>query len=346
MNLKQILPIETNYKLRHLQEWKKNSHPDYISLDMLKANKRVFFLDVPAYGNLGDQAIAYAMETFIARILPDYTQIEITEDKLPAYLKWLKATVKENDLICLTGGGNMGVMYQRYESVRRLILSIFPQNPIVIFPQTFDYGETPYALKELNRAKLVYGSASKLVLCARDEESYEGMKENFPNVKIVFCPDIVLSLDYRNQFNKTDEVGICLRNDAEGVVGTGDLEKLAATFPRYVLLSTTNNNDAVINFQNRKGIVEKKLQEFGTKRLIITDRLHGVIFAFITGTPVIALPNTNGKVEKVCRYLSPNGNVIFTKSVDDIPKFEMKPHGTVMERFGEITDVIRSIAEE
>ncbi len=345
MNLKQILPIETNYKLRHFREWGKNEHPDYITQDMLNSKKRVFFLDAPAYGNLGDQAIAYAMETFVARTLPDYTQIEITEDKLPSCLQWLKNTVKENDLICLTGGGNMGVMYQRYESVRRLVLKTFPHNPIIIFPQTFDYGESSYVRKELNRAKSIYGAVLRLVLCARDEGSYERMKENFPGVTIVFCPDIVLSLDYRDRFVKTGEVGICLRDDAECVVGAAAYKKLAVKYPESVPLSTTDGDDVVINFQNRKSAVEKKLQEFGSKKLIVTDRLHGTIFAFITGTPVIALPNSNGKVERVCRYLSPCGNVIFVKNIDDITEPETEAPGTVMDRFGEIADAIKCVTE-
>ena len=132
MHPKQILPIEWNYRLRHLLSGIEKIGPD-LEVGTLEANERVFFLDAPAYGNIGDQAIAYAMESLISKILPNYKQIEITEDKLPSCLSWLKQNIRDNDLICLTGGGNMGVMYQRYESVRRLVLNTFPHNKIVIF---------------------------------------------------------------------------------------------------------------------------------------------------------------------------------------------------------------------
>lgn len=345
MNLKQILPIEMNYTLRHFCELQKKETPE-AAKETLGADKRVFFLDAPAYGNIGDQAIAYAMEMFVKDVLPDYRQIEVTEDKLPATLRWLKDNIREADLICLTGGGNMGVMYQRYESARRLILKNFPHNPIVIFPQTFDYGDKGYDARELERAKNIYGNVKKLVLCARDEESFGKMKQCFPNAKVLFCPDIVLSLDYRGRFVRNEEVGICLRNDAEAVLNDAEREKVYAQFPGYVSLSTTDTDTMMINYRNRKQTVEKKLEEFGSKKIVITDRLHGTIFSFITGVPVIALPNTNGKVERVCRYLSPNGNVIFTKKSCDFFIPEEKLQGSVKEDFREVSDAIRYIVAD
>ena len=345
MNPKQILPIEWNYRLRHLHEWNRKDQPDF-DVVSLEVNKRVFFLDAPAYGNIGDQAIAYAMESFISRILPDYKQIEITEDKLPSCLSWLKQNIRDNDLICLTGGGNMGVMYQRYESVRRLVLNTFPHNPIVIFPQTFDYGDNGYSNRELERAKRIYGNVLKLVLCARDEESYEKMKACFPKARVIFCPDIVLSLDYRDRFTRTGNVGICLRNDAESVIGVEDKQKIYFMYPGHTILSTVTKDDSMISYKNRREAVEGKLQEFGSKKIVITDRLHGTIFAFVTGTPVIALPNINGKVERVCKYLSPNGRVVFTRSIEEIPAFDVKSNSTVTDQFRELEHVIRNIAEE
>lgn len=345
MDLKHIFPIELNYKLRHICEWNQDKQL-YLEPWADGNRKRVFFLDAPSYGNIGDQAIAYAMESFISKILPDYIQIEITEDKLPSYITWLKNEIKEKDIICLTGGGNMGVKYQRYESVRRLVLKTFPNNPIVIFPQTFDYGSDFYSRKELMRAESIYGNVSKLVLCARDEESFEKMRESFPNVKVIFCPDIVLTLDYRDHFERTEDIGICLRNDSEHVLSEDKMQKLYDMYSGYVALSTTYSDDVPLNYNNRREAVEIKLQEFGSKKIIITDRLHGMIFAFITGTPVIALPNSNGKVERVCKYLSSKGNVVFSRDINICPKFEKKANETMVNCFGELEDAIKGIAEK
>ena len=39
----------------------------------------------------------------------------------------------------------------------------------------------------------------------------------------------------------------------------------------------------------------EKLQEFSQYRLIITDRLHGMVFSYVVGTPCIAIDNKTGK---------------------------------------------------
>ena len=344
MNLKHVLPIEANYALKHLKDNIKQITPS-VEESLLASNRRVFFLDAPAYGNIGDQAIAFAMESFVADILPDYKQIEITEDQLPASIHWLKKEVRTNDIICLTGGGNMGVMYQRYESVRRLVLKNFPYNPIVIFPQTFDYGSDSYATKELERAKQVYGVVKTLILCARDEESFAKMKAAFKKAKVLFCPDIVLYLDYRNVFEKKDGIGICLRNDKERVLTDVQHELLYKRYPEHSKLTTMDETELPITYKNRRKVVERKLREFAENRLILTDRLHGAIFAFITGTPCIAFPNTNGKVERVCKYLSENGDVLYTDNVETKFISITGANGTVKDRFEVLANAVRDVAE-
>ena len=343
MNIKHVLPIEANYALKHIKDSIKQIVPT-VEKPSLASNRRVFFLDAPAYGNLGDQAIALAMESFIADVLPDYKQIEITEDQLPASIRWLRNEIKANDIICLTGGGNMGVVYQRYESARRLVLKNFPNNPIVIFPQTFDYGLGPYATKELERAKQVYGAVKTLILCARDEESFIKMKAAFKKANVLFCPDIVLYLDYRNTFEKKGGIGICLREDKERVLSDAQHEKIYKIYPESSRLTTMVETELPITYKNRKTVVERKLHEFGEKRLILTDRLHGTIFAFITGTPCIAFPNTNGKVERVCKYLSENGDVLFTDNVETEFLDIAGKNGTVRDRFEELANAVRGVA--
>lgn len=342
MRLKRILPIEINYALKHFSEWFSCQRPD-IDVDALNHPKRIFFLDAPAYGNIGDQAIAYAMESFMADVLNDYSQIEITEDQLPSSVIWLKKTIRDKDIICLTGGGNMGVMYQRYESVRRLVMKTFPNNTIIVFPQTFDYGKDRYGQKELDRAQKLYGSVKRLILCARDEDSYKSMSLYFPKAKVIFCPDIALYLDYRKSFKKTGGVGVCLRNDQERVLTNGQHEQIGKVISKMTTITTIDESELPINQRNRKRIVENKLREFGSKELIVTDRLHGMIFAFITDTPCLAFPNTNGKVERVSRYLSTRGNVQFTKDIC-YPHFERNDgNGTAKVAFGELMDAVRSL---
>ena len=68
--------------------------------------------------------------------------------------------------------------------------------------------------------------------------------------------------------------------------------------------------------------VERKFDEFRRARLVITDRLHGMIFAAITGTPCIALNNSSGKVEGVWSlWLRHLDYVKFVREAADYVKF-------------------------
>lgn len=344
MNLKYVLPLEVNYALKHFIE---RFHPEKNVCDKtaLSSYKRVFFLDTPAYENIGDQTIAFAMKSFVSDVLPDFQQIEITEDRLPSSLKWLRETIRKEDIICLTGGGNMGVLYQRYEAVRRLVIKSFSDNPIIVFPQTMDYGNTRYGAKELKRAKKIYGRAKNLTLCSREEASYSRMKKNFPNAKVLSCKDIVLYLDYSDCFVRSDEIGLCLRDDKESVLSETQRAEIEKRFSNAKMLTTMADKDIYISPCDRKAVVEKAIEEFGSKRMIITDRLHGMIFAYITNTPCIALPNSNGKVEDVSQYLSKAGNVVFSKTADEeIPNVE-KHNRSFHEDFKELKDTLRKITD-
>lgn len=66
---------------------------------------------------------------------------------------------------------------------------------------------------------------------------------------------------------------------------------------------TVNDSDTVdatwkiITPKTRLKLLETKLDEFRRSNIILTDRLHGMIFALITGTPAIVFDNNNHKVK-------------------------------------------------
>ena len=316
MNINCILPMELNFKIK---SWLKRPKTNFITWNQEHTCKYVYFLDTPEYGNIGDQAIAFAMMKFMNDFFPEYKQREIQENQIYYQINKLKKIIKPNDLICLTGGGNMGILYQRYEAIRRMIIKQFPNNNIIIFPQTIDYGRTSYGKMELNRAKKIYNAHKNLIIMAREEKSYNIMKSNFNKCKVFLCPDIVLYLNYVDACKKRDNsIGICLRNDKEKVASGFDLEKVDTLNYKINEISTTLNNGNKINAENRKKIVEDKLLEISKNKFFITDRLHGMIFAFITDTNCIALPNSNGKVEGVYKWIKDKGKVKFEKKFDGI----------------------------
>ena len=122
---------------------------------------------------------------------------------------------------------------------------------------------------------------------------------NFTDVRS--APDIVLYLN--RSVHKFDRVGtlLCFRSDKEKVVPENC--KCEIEHKLLAVGESVRWTDMVISRQislkNRDMEVAKKLDAFCRSRLIITDRLHGMIFAAITGTPCLALNNYSGKVKGV-----------------------------------------------
>lgn len=75
-----------------------------------------------------------------------------------------------------------------------------------------------------------------------------------------------------------------------------------------------------ITQQEGERLVYGKWNEFRSARLVITDRLHGMIFSAVTGTPCVALNNSNGKVGYEYEWLKDVPYIAFASTVDEVPQ--------------------------
>lgn len=50
----------------------------------------------------------------------------------------------------------------------------------------------------------------------------------------------------------------------------------------------------------------------------MTDRLHGMIFAFITRTPAIVIPNSNFKIRGCFQWIKDCGYILYISTLSDI----------------------------
>ena len=62
------------------------------------------------------------------------------------------------------------------------------------------------------------------------------------------------------------------------------------------------------------------MQEFCSAKVVITDRLHGMIFAAITETPCIVFNNYNHKVEGTYQWIQYLPYIRFVNDVEDAEK--------------------------
>lgn len=270
-----------------------------------RSNKRnrIFLLNIPSHGNLGDHLISIAEQEFLRDNFPEREVILVSSSELYFSSHIALMGVREDDVLCVTGGGFMGSLYS--EEKRFLdIIKRFPNNKIIFFPQTLYYEPTHSGEKQMKIAAKVYSNHTHLYVMARDKNSYELLINRLmPNSKhrVFLCPDIALYV-HSPQNNARKGVIWCLRNDLEINKANSSIIQIIRKVlkEKNVLESNTDTYVArSISIENEVIEVEAKMDELSRARFVITDRLHGMIYSIITDTPVIALDNLNHKVNQV-----------------------------------------------
>jgi len=253
------------------------------------------------YGNLGDVAITYAQTEYLQRKYPDANIIDFPISKTFTNMKSLKKIIKDRDIITIVGGGNTGDMYDDIEYSRQFIIKEFPNNQIISFPQTIDFSDTDYGRKAVKKAQKVYSNHSNLTLSAREEKSYQTYEKYFPDNKIVKVPDIVLSLKKKETGIEREGVMFCLRSDNEKNIDKRLEDRLISSVEKKhtITFRDTHIGEKNMSVDEREKELKNIWNQFKSSRLVVTDRLHGMIFSVITGTPCLAIDNHNGKVSGV-----------------------------------------------
>lgn len=272
--------------------------PNAFKLIKNKKGKKIVLLEVPTYSNLGDQAIAYAEVCFFKDKFPDYNIVEIPGIYYRIYKTVLKFVLTKNDLIVLIGGGNFGDEYLPIEKRRVDAIKYFKKFNMIIFPQTIFYSDTKIGKKSLKKMKAALSKNNDIIIFTREKKSFEFAKKNF-NSKVELYPDIVLYLEknFKKNTIRNNKCLLCLRNDVEKVALNYDclINKLDALFNEVVVTDTIATGR--LSFNNRYELLKNKWNEFSSSRVVVTDRLHGMIFSAITKTPCVALPNYNHKIK-------------------------------------------------
>ena len=128
------------------------------------------------------------------------------------------------------------------------------------------------------------------------------MKNHFKN-KVELVPDTVMYL--ANLINNSEnlereDVLICFRDDKEKVtarsITCNFIDLLAIHDYKNIEISDTVLGNLSFEPQEKPELFKKTLNKFRTAKFVITDRLHGMIFALITKTPCIAFDNSNKKI--------------------------------------------------
>lgn len=283
--------------------------------------KKVVLIGVPHHNNLGDHAITIAERKYIEDNFKEYQYYEISEETLERCIDRVKKYICDDDILFFHGGGNLGDEYLYIEEGRRKVVQLFPNNTIIFFPQTMHFSNTEKGEKELEKSRRIYSKHKKLLIIARENVSYQTMKKEFPNNKIIQTPDIVTYLDESDKEESIREgVLIILRNDIEANLSNEQIDNINSIAEKYfakVEISDTARGEGITE-KHRKSKIQEMLDKYKNSQLVITDRLHGMIFAAITSTPCIALGNYNHKIKACSEVLEHLGYIQYVDNIDEI----------------------------
>lgn len=301
------------------QKWQdKYSFHRYLSKGQ---GRKFYIMGSPQYSNLGDSAIDLAQRQFLKTIgASDGTIKEITKEEYQKYRNLICRSVTKKDVITCIGGGNMGDEWLAEEKFRRDILEAFPDHIVTVFPQTLYYTPTEKGLQESRKAEPFY-NRENCILVAREKTSYTKMQQSYPEARIYLTPDIVLSLtaqDFGVTPQKRNGALLVLRRDVESSLTENERKALLDAVEALGLpvIETDMYAEQRVTKENRKELVQKKMQQFAASRLVVTDRLHGMVFAAITQTPCVVLGNYNHKVEGTYAWLKELPYIRFAHTID------------------------------
>lgn len=286
-----------------------------------RRKKTVILMGTPLHGNLGDQAIAYSEYVFFQKL--GYRTVEVPSPYVSQYINLWKKLIGSRR-VYVHGGGFVGVLWPKEHDMLLQILHVFSENEIIILPQTIDFGDSDSLLGEFNSA---LKRCRNVVICVREKFSYQKYCKKLTSAKMLLIPDMVLLLEpLQFKIIKDSKKAIfCMRSDKEKMISNNDINDLIHNVcllsPDIEIIQTDTVQNIFVNPAKRKKLVEDKIEEFSKASLLITDRLHGMVFGYLAGVPVAVLSNLNHKVVGVYDWIKGNKKIRMIKSSKEFEDF-------------------------
>lgn len=287
-----------------------------------------YWVLTPEHKNLGDHAIAQSEQILFREL--GISVIEVTGKELHRRKHLHLLRLMNGRPILVHGGGFLGTIWFDAEVLLRDIIVKNPKSRILLLPNTVYYDNTKRGQQELAHSEEIYNSHPNLSIFLREQVSYDFAKEHYRNVSLV--PDMVMLQNRSGTETSRNGCLLCLRQDHEKTRSPEDENRIrqaaAALFGARVF-DCDMVTDHMIPPKNRNEELEKQFQLFQSAELVITDRLHGMVFCAITGTPCIVIDSLSPKVRGCYQWLSHLDYIRFCDDTTQIPSlYRALPKGS------------------
>lgn len=287
-------------------------------------SREIALIDYPAHYNCGDHLIWKGTRSYLKRL--GVTVILVADER--SYSRRALARLAPNVPILLQGGGNFGDLWPRTQRFRERVIRDHPDRRIVQLPQTVFFRDR----SAMSRTNALLSRHEQFTLLVRDSSSMHRAAEGLADVATVFCPDLALGTPTPAPSHAGGRgVLVLARSDVEAS-GAGralrdnlrSLEKILGpvrvadwglrgfsslvwgatrVLPRLLHAAPVMHRfpgiESAIDVATRVGsdrVVSSAQALFDGADLVITDRLHGHIWAGLCAIPHVAVDNSYGKV--------------------------------------------------
>lgn len=146
-------------------------------------NNDYVLLDVPYYNNIGDVLIWQGTHDLLKQS-KHKCLMSASKDT------WNYGKLDSDIIILLQGGGNFGDLWIQHQDFRNKIIEKYPNNKIIILPQTIFYNDKNRMLADA----CLMACHRNLHICARDMRSYELLKQYFSKNQLYLLPDMAFCI--------------------------------------------------------------------------------------------------------------------------------------------------------
>ena len=320
-------------------------------LGKCKGNEAVL-IGTPAHHNLGDHLIAKNEIVFLKKYCGYSDVIEIPTRVFLQRVDQIEKKLDVSTPIFITGGGWMGDLWPEDEEIIELIVERFKKHTIVIFPQTIYYNAPDVHNDSIIRTKDIFSKTKSIILITRDKLSFETSEVFFSsnNVKCYLGPDMGLMNPCVREEKKKPVIYFCFREDREKARSLeADSIREFIKDKGYIVQNISTMSKFRTTIWQRGYKIKSLIRKMAKASLVITDRLHGMIFAVISGTKCIAIDNKTHKVEGVYKsWLSNNERVKVTindESIFELIDEELVSEDNICGWYDEINNQFLKMAE-
>lgn len=271
----------------------------------LIVGRKVHYLDVPMYGNIGDLLIMSGTLEFFKK-----HQINVT--RYGMYFNYRTDWATEDDVIVFQGGGNFGDIYGPFQKFREHVIAVCPNNRIIILPQSIHFND-PINLEECTR---LFARHRDLHICVRDSISADLAGKMSKNIYLLpdmahqlwpisrTAPDTKPVLKLRRRDSETDSAvnssGYAFDwNDLVGKHWIFFLSQIAERCmyhaTRFGLNRPFSNLETLIWIKQANRFVQSAIHLFSQHQSVESDRLHAHILACLLSLPNRIGDNAYGK---------------------------------------------------